>query len=132
MRSGPKSVSPEKTPLSFCCAGPTPVKSGFVVAGPSFEDGFNLPGAVDLSVRVVRDAQDNQEEPVMGDTPPGPGSAGFLSDLHETVFGDGILATPVFAGSRRLSDLHEKFSGDGTLAVLVFSGLRRCSARDAL
>ena len=78
MRSGPKSVSPEKTPLSFCCAGPTPVKSGFVVAGPSFEDGFNLPGAVDLSVRVVRDAQDNQEEPVMGDTPPGPGSAGFF------------------------------------------------------
>ena len=108
LRSGPKSVSPEKTPLSFCCAAPTPVKSGFVV--PSFEDGFNLPGAVDLSVRVVRDAHDIQEEPVVGDTPPGPLSAVFLSDLHETVSGDGILAVPVFAGSRRLSDLLEKFS----------------------
>ena len=79
LRSGPKPVSPEKTPLSFCCAGPTtPVKYGSFVAGPSFEDGFNLPGAVDLSENVVKDAQDNQEEPVMEDTPPGPGSAGFF------------------------------------------------------
>ena len=127
LRSGPKSVSPKKTPLSYCCAGPTPVKSGFVVAGPSFEDGFNLPGAVDLPVRVVRNAQDNQEEPVMGDTPPGPGPAGFLIDSHETVSGDGILAVPVFAGSRRSSDLHEKLSCDGTLAVPAASGSWRCS-----
>ena len=72
LRSGPKPVRPEKTPLFFFCyAGPTPVKSGSFVAGPSFEDGFNLHGAVDLSANVVEDAQDNQEEPVMGDTPPG-------------------------------------------------------------
>ena len=74
------------------------------MAGPSFEDGFNLPGAVDKSAHVVKDAQDNQEELVMGDTPAGPGPARFLSDLHESVYGDGILAVPVFAGSRRCSD----------------------------
>ena len=64
LRSGPKPVSPEKTPQSFCCAGPAPVKSGSFVAGPSFEDGFNLTGAVDLSANVVKDAQDKQEERV--------------------------------------------------------------------
>ena len=111
----------------FCCAAPTPVKSDFVVAGPSFEDGFNLPGAVDLSVHVVKGAQGNQEELVMEDTPPGPGPAGFLSDFHETVSGDGILAVPVFAGSRRCSDQHETSSSDGILAVPVFAGSRRCS-----
>ena len=50
-----------------------------------------------------------------------------MSDLHETVSVDGILAVPVFAGSRRSSDLHETFSGDGTLAVPVFAGSRRRS-----
>ena len=95
------------------------------MAGPSFEDGFNLPGAADLSVRVVKNAQDNQEELVMGDTPPGPGPAGLLTDSHEMDSGDGILDVPVFSGSRRESDLHEKISCDGILAVPVFSGFRR-------
>ena len=36
LRSGPKSVSPKKTPLSFCCAGPTPVKSGFCCGRSQF------------------------------------------------------------------------------------------------
>ena len=43
------------------------------MAGPSFEDGLNLTGAVDFSANV-----DNQEELVMGDSPPGPESAFFL------------------------------------------------------
>ena len=124
MRSGPKSVSPKKTPLSFCCAGPTPVKSGFVVAGPSFEDGFNLLGAVDLSARVVKNAQDNQEELVMGDTPPGPGPAGFLTDSHETLSTDGILAVLAASGPWRCSDQHGKLSADGLFVTPGFAGLR--------
>ena len=94
------------------------------MAGPSFEDGFNLPGAVDLSANVVKDAQDHQEEAGDGSTPPGPGSAGFLSDLHETVSVDGTSAVPVFAGSRRSSDQHGKSSVDGVFADPGFAGLR--------
>ena len=77
------------------------------MAGPSIEDGFNLPGAVDLSVRAIKN--------VSGDTPPGPGLAGFLTDSHETVSGDDILAVPFSSGLRRCSGQHETLSTDGTL-----------------
>ena len=94
------------------------------MAGPSFEDGFNLPAAVDLSVRVVSDAQDNQEELVMGDTPPGPGSAGFLTDSHEKLSFDGTFDVPAASGSWRCSDQHGKLSADGLFASPGFAGLR--------
>ena len=68
LRSGPKSVSPEKTPLSFCCAGPTQLNLVLL---------WQVPVSKMASISL-KDAQNNQEEPVMGDTPPGPGSAGFF------------------------------------------------------
>ena len=122
LRSGTKSVSPKKTPLSLGFAGPTP-------------DGFNLPGVVDLSVRVVKNAQDNQEELVMEDTPPGPGPAGFLTDSHETVSGDGTLALTVpwpflfflVRGAALISTVSSLLTVSSPLLGLLDCGGRRAS-----
>ena len=82
VRSGPKLLSPEKTPVFVFSSGPKPVKSGCGVSGPVSDPDVFVSGALfSVDGRSTLPGSENdmsmnqylkgiEEKPVLGDTPP--------------------------------------------------------------